>query len=447
MPEVEPGAYPLYSPRQLPELVGDDIVLTWDQEDADSIISHGDRLVWREWTGWEVYDRFEEICVVLKHKFGSRLRDIIPTPRSEYALFGDSSAAAFHISAARESLAKVPIVEPFYWLSLEEAVRLGNRAMIQAYLAQGGDPNMESIVRGSGVTLLHVAARRRQPEIALMLIASGSNVNAVNTLGKPPLVDALDDYFLPRPPPGPLGPLPPEILQSESTTRIVKMLIGAGANLSGLNQPFSETHGLPREMYQSPINLAARNGYVDALRILLDLGVDVDSPDIYGDTPLINALIHRQTESARILIDAGADVNRRRFDPFQVGDTPVLMVVKNNLFALEQKLDLVREMARAGADMNVTNKLGESVLLAAIRLGMDQRPAIMGFSTKDEAYKEQVVRIPVEQKAAPADVALLVRVLVAAGSDTDAKDLDGKTALMLAVEGGLTELIPLLGGS
>ena len=72
----------LYSPKQLPELEGDSLTLTWDQIDADSIISHGDRIVWRERTGWEVYDRFEEITEILHHKYGPRLIDIVPTQRS-----------------------------------------------------------------------------------------------------------------------------------------------------------------------------------------------------------------------------------------------------------------------------------------------------------------------------------------------------------------------------
>ena len=46
-------------------------------------------------------------------------------------------------------------------------------------------------------TMLHVAARHRQPAIALMLIAAGADVNAMDELHHPPLVDALDTRFMP----------------------------------------------------------------------------------------------------------------------------------------------------------------------------------------------------------------------------------------------------------
>jgi hypothetical protein len=96
----------LTGPGQLPELEGGQLVLTWDQIEVDSIILHEDRVIWREKTGWEVYERFEEIASILKEKYGKRLVDIIPTPRSLYALYGDSTRGYFHVTFVRESLDK-----------------------------------------------------------------------------------------------------------------------------------------------------------------------------------------------------------------------------------------------------------------------------------------------------------------------------------------------------
>jgi hypothetical protein len=100
------GSAPLTAPAQLPDLPGETLILTWDQIDTDSIILHGDRVIWRERTGWEVYDRFEEIAGILKQRYGKRLVDIVPTPRSLYALYGDSTAGYFHVAFVRESLGK-----------------------------------------------------------------------------------------------------------------------------------------------------------------------------------------------------------------------------------------------------------------------------------------------------------------------------------------------------
>ena len=96
----------LTAPGQLPELEGEKLILIWDQIEADSLILHGNRVIWRERTGWEVFDRFEEIASILKQRYGKRLKDIIPTPRSLYALYGDSTRANFHVAFVRESLGK-----------------------------------------------------------------------------------------------------------------------------------------------------------------------------------------------------------------------------------------------------------------------------------------------------------------------------------------------------
>jgi HEAT repeat protein len=103
---VEADALPLDSPEQLPELEGETLILTWDQIQSDSIILHGDVMIWRERTGWEVYDRFEEIAIILKRKYGKHLVDILPTARSLFALYGDSTAASFHVTSVRESLGR-----------------------------------------------------------------------------------------------------------------------------------------------------------------------------------------------------------------------------------------------------------------------------------------------------------------------------------------------------
>ena len=97
---------PLQSPDQLPDIDGDELVFVWDQIEPDSLIRYGSLIVWREDTGWEVYDRFGEVADILKQKYGRRLIDMVPTLRSEYALYGDTSHAWGHVQDARVSLAR-----------------------------------------------------------------------------------------------------------------------------------------------------------------------------------------------------------------------------------------------------------------------------------------------------------------------------------------------------
>jgi len=436
--------FPLYSPRQLPDVEGETLSLTWDQLEADSIIRHEDSIIWRERTGWEVYERFEEIALILKHKYGRRLVDLVPTPGSRYALYGDSTAASFHVSRARESLGREIATETFHWFRLEAAVRQGDAATIKKYLAQDGDPNVRSVARGSADTLLHIAARHRRPAMARMLIASRANVNAMDSLGRPPLVAALDTQFIAAHLPAQRLRSNPEALQPARTTDLVRLLVFAGANLSGLNRPFSQVHGLKREMYRSPLALAAQYGYTDALRFLLEQGAAVDVEDYLGDTPLIEALRWGQAETAQILLAVGADVNREPYSPDQAALTQLLLVIRSERFDPAHKVPLIQRMIEAGADVNRANAVGDSPLLTAVRFGTDHYYAIIGLTDPANNVTWQVMKWPVQQKVPPAQIAPLIRVLRAAGADISARDRDGKTARDLASEGGLTELVAFL---
>ena len=60
---------------------------------------------------------------------------------------------------------------------------------------------------------------------------------------------------------------------------------------------------------------AARSGSVEAINVLLDSGADVNLPGSTGDnwdaTPLQHAILERQPAAVRLLLDRGADPNRR----------------------------------------------------------------------------------------------------------------------------------------
>lgn len=97
----------LSSPEQLPELQKDSIVLIWDIErydGGDTIIRFGDQIVWREPSFYEGHERFIQVTNILIQKYGSRLKDLIPSKNSEMFLYGDHLVSVNLIEKCRERI-------------------------------------------------------------------------------------------------------------------------------------------------------------------------------------------------------------------------------------------------------------------------------------------------------------------------------------------------------
>jgi hypothetical protein len=99
----------LVSIDQLPNLDPSPTVLVWDvaanpSGDSEVQILHGERVLWRELSWYENYERFGEIARLLKQKYGEELVDLVPTRRSWMDLYGDRLSADRHVEDVRSSL-------------------------------------------------------------------------------------------------------------------------------------------------------------------------------------------------------------------------------------------------------------------------------------------------------------------------------------------------------
>lgn len=114
---------------------------------------------------------------------------------------------------------------------------------------------------------------------------------------------------------------------------------------------------------------ASRSGSIDAMRLLIDAGADVNRPGPTGDnwdaTPLQHAILARQPAAVRLLLDRGADPNRsagqRSLKPLflAAGDTDPTIL----------KLLLAH-----GADATVEDENGATPLTRAVSAGTLKGP-------------------------------------------------------------------------
>jgi len=79
-------------------------------------------------------------------------------------------------------------------------------------------------------------------------------------------------------------------------TARMRALISLGASPHGWNTTYQ------------PLLFAARNGQTEAVKMLLDEGVEVDARGLWLQTPLMETVRHGHVDAARLLLNRGAEV-------------------------------------------------------------------------------------------------------------------------------------------
>ncbi|WP_073136068.1 ankyrin repeat domain-containing protein [Chryseolinea serpens] len=102
------------------------------------------------------------------------------------------------------------------------------------------------------------------------------------------------------------------------------------------------------------IHTAVLTGNQEALKQHIAAGTNINEKDLFGgSSPLISAAVFGKTEEAKILIDAGADINFQNND----GSTPL------HTAAFFCRPEIVRMLLDKGADKTIKNKFGATPAL------------------------------------------------------------------------------------
>ena len=233
--------------------------------------------------------------------------------------------------------------------ALIEAVQADDRASVARLLAK--DPSVNS-QQDDGSTALAWAAIRCNSEIAQMLLKAGANPNLTNEQGVGPLYIAIQNGSIPivrillahgaNPNLARMDGETPLMLAARlGQVELMKLLLDRGAEVNAREKKFNQTA------------LMWAAGHPAATRLLLDHGADIHavsktwkitatiytpttstigktgipwnndgtwSGDQGGQNALLFAVHQHDLESARMLLDAGVDVNIRAAD----GTTPLL---------------------------------------------------------------------------------------------------------------------------
>lgn len=109
---AECEARKLRDAAQLPDIDLPAFTLAWDLDSAGSndaaryetLIKLGNTIIYREPAFYEGYQRFMEVARILRARYGSAIRDLVPTRASELYLGGDKLFALDWVDNARKRI-------------------------------------------------------------------------------------------------------------------------------------------------------------------------------------------------------------------------------------------------------------------------------------------------------------------------------------------------------
>src|SRR5215831_934961 len=294
-------------------------------------------------------------------------------------------------------------VDPTGETALMAAAKVGNLESVLTLLDGGAkvdtaDPTFKQ-------TALMIAVREDHPDVVALLVKRGANVNAQTRTGETP------GWVLPNSVPG-FGH-------------------GIGIVRGGLPERGSR-YFIPGGL--TPLLYAARDGRLEAAKILVDAGADLEMTDPNGTTPLLMAISDDQMSTARFLIDKGATINVSDW----YGRTPLWTAVEvrnmdedngsfENGVDREPVLDLIKVLLEKGANPNARTK--ESIPIRRFMLRTTGTLEWVDFTGQTPFLRAAYAGDITVMGAANRGSDEILEWLVSKGARLDVKDNESRTPL------------------
>ncbi|XP_043098068.1 protein phosphatase 1 regulatory subunit 12C [Puntigrus tetrazona] len=251
--------------------------------------------------------------------------------------------------------------------ALHQACIDGSMEMVEFLMSRGASVNQ---VDSEGWTPLHVAASCGNLEITEFLLRHGASLCSVNCDGDVPMDIAEDEAT-------------ETLLQEHTLAQDVEAAKRAEEEWIMRDARHWLTNGLPANLCHprtgaTPLHVAASKGYLEAIKLLCQCGLDVSAKDYDGWTPLHAAAHWGQSEACRLLAEQLCDMEAHSNGgqtPFDVAD--------------ESVESLLEELSQRQANWRTEQALIEqqnSQISNANTANKKRRSSVCRMSSRDKIY-------------------------------------------------------------
>lgn len=323
--------------------------------------------------------------------------------------------------------------------AMQFAIKSGKEQLVQMLLDLNVQAKTADICKR---TPLHIAVghydSKKNEKIVKLLLDRGVDIEAKDDCGHTPLQSAI----------------------KYGTEGIVKLLIERGAKLK--DDAFDMLHWTIGEMCGRYCFTEDESKKFNVIKLLLDLGMDVDSTNDKNETPLSIAADSKYPELIELLLARGANVNCKNKD----GKSILHLVCQRG------HESIVRELLARGVDVTVKDNNQETALHAAVQGGNIDIVKILldiesldvnaqgnkgqtAFSRAVDKNNIDLIKLLLSRGANVVGITSLnhlcapgceefVKLLLEAGVDPNAGASEGKSLLHSAVASKNEDLVKLL---
>ena len=311
-------------------------------------------------------------------------------------------------------------------LDLIYAVSQSDLESVKVLLDGGVDPNVRDEF---GSTPLLIASEKGNIKVLGELIVAGADVNVHNNNGLTPILAAI----------------------MANSVEAVRILRSHGAKAK-----------VRDDTGTTPLVEATRRANIEVIRVLLDAKAIPNDRDGKGWTPLLYAADGGHMEAVRLLMQAGAEASVVDCE----GTTPLHCAIHCDL-PDHEKATLIRELLQAGANPNATDHEGLAPLHYFAQLEFEAETfTVLIQANADPGLAVEIVQpcgresstdqslgdsqgwrsstggwTPLHYVGKVDEDTGMVKALVDAGADPDARDERGWTPLHCAVQSYHTDIV------
>ncbi|XP_035380821.1 transient receptor potential cation channel, subfamily N, member 1 [Electrophorus electricus] len=284
------------------------------------------------------------------------------------------------------------------------AVEAGNVGIVKELLSSQSEPQLQAQRAGVGDTALHVCCRRKDVEIAKVLVEFGANLDFQNGEGQTPL----------------------HIASWEGDETMLKLFYQNKANPNIVDK-----------MDRSPLHIAAERGHTNVVEILTEkFKSNVLARTKDGSTLLHIASQCGHPETALAFLKKGVPLHM----PKKSGAVCLHAAAKRGHAAV------VKSLLLKGAHVDATTKDGLTALHVAVQ---HCKPAVvqvlLGFGAQVQLGGGKALETPLHIAARVKEGEKVAEMLLKSGADVNAEQENGETAMhVTARHGGLQMMRALI---